>query len=102
MGVVLKDPVPPDGDWVNHVLDIMSAIGVGDEEEIFASFKYNDDKVRELLFKEYIILSNPDDMARFNDFQEGKKLDDDDDDGEGEDGDSDYVEAVDMFRSESE
>ncbi len=94
VGVVLKRPVPPDGGWVNHVLDIMSAIGVGDEEEIFTSFKYNDGKMRELLFKEYIILSSPDDMEKFNAFQAGGE--------DTDDNDSDYVESIDMFRTEPE
>ena len=96
VGIVLGDPLPPDGVWTAYVLDILGSLDII-ADEIFISFKYDDNKMRELLFKEYIILANPDDMEKFNDFQGGKGMG-----GEDTDGEVDYVEAVDMFRPEQE
>jgi hypothetical protein len=95
VGIVLKDPVPPDEVWVDFVFDILGALSI-DLEAIFTSFKYNEDKMRELLFKEYVILSNPDDMERFNAFQGGEDITE----GAETDGEDEYTEAVDMFRPE--
>ncbi len=98
VGLVLRHPVPADEDWVPFVIDILSSLGI-QEHEIFTSFKYGEAKMRELLFKQYVILSDPTDMEKFNQFQANGNTDDEGNEEGQEDG---YVEAVDMFRPEQE
>ena len=92
VGIKIKGKVlPPDEEWLEDVLDILDAMGI-DEETIFTSFKFDRDKIKELLFKQYVILGNNHMAGLFNDFV----VPESDNDEEGDD----YTEAIDSFRAE--
>jgi hypothetical protein len=67
-GVVLVDGMPPDESWLPRLQEMFELVGL-ELDLSFKSFMYEPDRIKELYFKEYIVLGNAQDMNNFTTFQ---------------------------------
>ena len=67
-GLILVDGMPPDEAWLPSLEEMFMLAGL-DWDSAFQSFMYAPDKIKELYFKQYIVLGNALDMNAFTEFQ---------------------------------
>lgn len=65
-GLILVDGMPEDSEWIPDLRLMFESAGL---EFDTASFIYEPEKIKELYYKQYVVLSNASDMANFTNYQ---------------------------------
>lgn len=72
-GMVLVDGMPDESEWLPYLKMLFEASGL-DFDKVFNSYLYNVDTVKEIYFKQFVVLSNSDDLDQFTKFQNTGEL----------------------------